>query len=76
MKFSNFNHQLYLKTVNVKKFRIALTKLRISSHRLEIEVGRCSRPNGIRTKFLLHIIPSAHFCIGGHNPSHVFATWI
>lgn len=43
--FSNFNHQLYLETVNVQKFRIALTKLRVSSHRLEIEVGRWSRPN-------------------------------
>ena len=45
--FSSFNHQLYIETVNVQKFRIALTKLRISSHRLEIEVGRRSRP--IRT---------------------------
>lgn len=43
--FSNFNHQLYLEKVNVLKFRIALTKLRVSSHRLEIEVGRWSRPN-------------------------------
>ena len=25
-----------------------------------------------RTKSLPDIIPSAHFCIGGHNPSHVF----
>ena len=27
------------------KFRIALTQLRVSSHRLEIESGRWSRPN-------------------------------
>ena len=27
---------------------------------------------GIRTKSLPDKIPSAHFCIGGHNPSHVF----
>lgn len=43
--FSNFDHQLYLETVKVKKFRIALSKLRLSSHRLEIEVGRWAKPN-------------------------------
>ena len=30
----------YLEIVNIKKFRIASTKLRVSSHRLEIEMGR------------------------------------
>ena len=40
---SNFNFQLYLETVKVKKFRIALGKLRLSSHLLEIEVGRCDQ---------------------------------
>ena len=29
----------------MKKFRVAMTKLRVSSHRLEIEVGRWTRPN-------------------------------
>ena len=29
----------------MKKFRVAMTKLRVSSHRLEIEVGRRTRPN-------------------------------
>ena len=43
--FLNFEHQLYLETLNVKKFRMAMTKLRVSSHRLEIEVGRWARPN-------------------------------
>lgn len=43
--FSNFNFQLYLDTVKVKKFRIAFSKLRLSSHRLEIEVGRWAKPN-------------------------------
>ena len=38
--FSNFKHQLYLEAVSVKKFRVAMTKLRVSSHRLETEVGR------------------------------------
>ena len=44
---SNFNLQLFLKTVKVTGFRVALSKLRVSSHRLEIEVGRWTRPNRI-----------------------------
>ena len=43
--FSKLEHQLYLEVVKVKKYRIAMSKLRVSSHRLEIEVGRWSRPN-------------------------------
>ena len=43
--FSKFEHQLYLETIKVTKFRITLSKLRLSSHRLEIEVGRWARPN-------------------------------
>ena len=43
--FSNFDHQLYLETIKITKFRIALCKLRLSSHRLEIEVGRWAKPN-------------------------------
>ena len=35
---------IYLDTVKVTKFRIALSKLKMSSHRLEIEVGRWARP--------------------------------
>ena len=38
--FSSFEHQFYLDFAKVKKFRVAMTKLRTSSHRLEIEVGR------------------------------------
>ena len=43
--FSKLEHQLYLEVVKVKKYRIAMSKLRVSSHRLEIEVGWWSRPN-------------------------------
>ena len=43
--FSNFDHQLYLETVKVTRFRVGFSKLRVSSHRLEIEVGRWTRPN-------------------------------
>ena len=38
--FANFELQAYLKCVNIKKYKIALTKLRLSSHRLSIETGR------------------------------------
>ena len=37
-----FELQTYLSCVNVQKFRIALSQLRLSSHRLNIEVGRWS----------------------------------
>ena len=37
---SKFEFKSYLKCVNVQKFRIALSQLRLSSHRLNIEVGR------------------------------------
>ena len=36
----NFNFQKYLTSVNIAKYRIALCKLRLSSHRLNVEVGR------------------------------------
>ena len=38
--FSELEHQPYLEVVKVKKYRIAMSKLRVSSHRLEIEVER------------------------------------
>ena len=40
---SNFNYHEYLDVVKVKKFRNALVRLRVSSHRLEVEVGRWNR---------------------------------
>ena len=38
---------MYLDTITIQKYRIALTKLRVSSHRLEIEVGRWHKPQPI-----------------------------
>lgn len=38
-----FDFQFYLKCVNIEKYRIALSKLRLSSHRLSIETGRWNR---------------------------------
>lgn len=43
-EFSIFCYQPYLDVVNITKYRIALTKLRLSSHRLHIESGRWHRP--------------------------------
>ena len=45
--FSKFEYQPYLEVINVKKFRVTMTKLRVASHRLEIEVGRWARPNRV-----------------------------
>ena len=41
----NFHFQSYLKVCNISKFRQSLTRLRLSSHRLEIEAGRWNKPN-------------------------------
>ena len=41
---SVFGFNPYLEFVNVKKFRIALSRLRMSSHRLAIESGRWTKP--------------------------------
>ena len=41
---ANFEFSPYLDMITVKKFRLALAKLRTSSHRLEVEMGRWARP--------------------------------
>lgn len=45
MHTSGFRFQPYLDVLTIDKFRIALTKLRLSSHRLLIETGRWEKPN-------------------------------
>jgi hypothetical protein len=45
--FSDLDFKMYLDTITIQKYRIALTKLRVSSHRLEIEVGRWHKPQPI-----------------------------
>ena len=45
--FSSFTFQPYLDILNIKKFRTALTRLRTSSHRLEIEMGRWKKPTKV-----------------------------
>ena len=41
---SSFSFKAYLDTVTVRKFRVALSRLRTSSHLLEVETGRWARP--------------------------------
>ena len=43
----DFNCKTYLDTIEISKLRIALTRLRSSSHRLKIETGRWHKPNTI-----------------------------
>ena len=42
--FDSFEFKPYLDSVNVEKFRIGISRLRTSSHRLEIEAGRWTKP--------------------------------
>lgn len=45
--FNTFGYKTYLDIITTEKFRFALSRLRVSSHRLEIETGRWARPNSI-----------------------------
>jgi hypothetical protein len=42
--FNTFGFKQYLNIINIPKYRYALTRLRVASHRLQIEVGRWHRP--------------------------------
>ena len=45
--FSNFSFKTYLDSINIRKFRTALTRFRVSSHRLAVETGRWHKPQPI-----------------------------
>ncbi len=45
--FENFGFKTYLNLDITKKFRICISKLRLSSHSLEIEKGRYKKPNPV-----------------------------
>jgi hypothetical protein len=45
--FCKFESQPYLNDVTIDKFRFSLCRLRVSSHRLEIESGRWHKPESI-----------------------------
>ena len=42
--FYSYGFKSYLEQVTIAKFRTAITKLRLSSHRLAVEMGRFTRP--------------------------------
>ena len=44
INITSFKYQPYLDIINVKKFQTSLSRLRMSSHRLEVETGRWTRP--------------------------------
>ena len=44
---SNFQFQKYLDILPSEKYRKSLCLLRVSSHRLEVELGRWAKPNKI-----------------------------
>ena len=43
--FANFKYQNYLDCLSLIKFRRVLTRYRVSSHKLEVEAGRWTKPN-------------------------------
>ena len=45
--FADFKLQSYLSDVNIVKYRTALSRIRVSAHRLEIETGRWHKPVAI-----------------------------
>ena len=66
--FCDFGFKHYLKCITIKKFRCALAKIRLSSHRLNIETGRWNRPNPIpiherKCSFCDHLEDEYHFIL-------------
>lgn len=47
VNIASFEHHRYLELLNVEKYRTSLCRLRVSSHRLEVERGRWAKPNKI-----------------------------
>ena len=45
--YADFVFHSYLSDVNISKYRIALCRLRVSAHKLEIEAGRWHKPVAI-----------------------------
>ena len=42
--YAEFRFQPYLNLINIEKVRVALSRLRVSAHRLEFETGRWHKP--------------------------------
>ena len=47
INIAKFQFQQYLEILKIQKYRKSICKLRVSSHRLEIETGRWTKPNKI-----------------------------
>ena len=47
VNISNFLFQKYLDVIIVKKYKNAMSNLQVSSHRLEVEIGRWLKPTKI-----------------------------
>ena len=47
LTFADFKYQEYLDVLNIMKYRKSLSRFRLSSHRLEVEIGRWAKPNEI-----------------------------
>ena len=47
INIAKFQFQQYLEILKIQKYRNSICKLRVSSHRLEIETGRWAKPNEI-----------------------------
>ena len=45
INIANFQFQRYLELLKIEKYRKSVCKLRVSSHRLEVEMGRWAKPN-------------------------------
>ena len=82
---ASFQFQPYLEHLNVNKFSQALSKIRVPSHRLEIEAGRWARPHSTpindRKCLVCQVLEDEyHFIIecqmytgAGHLPPRTFA---
>ena len=82
---ASFKFQPYLEHLNVNKFSQALSKIRVLSHRLEIEAGRWARPHSTpindRKCLVCQVLEDEyHFIIecqmytgAGHLPTRTFA---
>ena len=65
-EIASFGFQTCLDKLSIRKFRIALTRLRVSSQRLQIEAGRWSKPHSAPKNELLCI-----FCINLEDEFHL-----
>ena len=45
--FHDFSYKTYLDLVKIEKFRFVMSRIHMSSHRLQIEAGRWHRPQSI-----------------------------